>query len=74
MFYSKAVDRESKSVFNKAPGKGVFCYGHLFWLDFYKNMKDYLNQQGMTVQKVAYDGMTWWPFRSGASPEQAPCQ
>jgi hypothetical protein len=76
MFYSKAVDRESKSVFNKAPGKGVFCYGRLFWLDFYKNIKDYLNQQGMTVQKVAYDnhGTTWWPFRSGAPPEQAPCQ
>jgi len=76
MFYSKAVDRESTSVFNKMPGKGVFCYGHLFWLEFYANMRDYLNKNGMAVQKVAYEnhGTVRWPFGSGSPPEQPPCQ
>jgi hypothetical protein len=76
MFYSKAVDRESDAYYNKMPGKGVFCYGHLFWLDFYANMKTYLNAHGMPVQKVASDnhGTVKWPFGSGLPPEQPPCQ
>jgi hypothetical protein len=76
MFYSKAVDRESTSVFNKVSGKGVFCYGHLFWLEFYANMKNYLDKNGMAVQKIAYDnhGTVRWPFGSGPPPKQPPCE
>ncbi|MDN3220039.1 hypothetical protein [Pseudomonas nunensis] len=74
IFYSKAVDRESDSYYNKAAPKSVFCHGHLFWLDFYSNVKNYLNSHGMPVQSVVTTnrGIVWWPFRSNEPPPNEP--
>ncbi|SAL33384.1 hypothetical protein AWB70_02213 [Caballeronia cordobensis] len=77
MFYSKAFDRESDAWQNRIAGKGVFCYGHLFWLNFYSNMKDFLNKNGMPVQRVASTnhGTAWWPLRpNDPPPAQPPCK
>jgi hypothetical protein len=79
MFYSKAVDRASDSVFNKKVfgGKGVFCYGHLFWLQFYSNMKDYLAKNKIQFRKFSSEnhGTVFYPFRpDGAAPQQPPCE
>lgn len=74
MFYSKAVDRESDNPLNYLGAKTVFCYGHLFWLNFYSNMKDYLNRNGMPVQHVGTTnrGTMWWPFRPKDPPPKEP--
>jgi len=74
MFYSKAVDRQSDSPFNRLGSKSVFCYGHLFWLNFYSNMQDYLNKSGMPVQRFVSSnrGTAWWPFRPTDPPPVEP--
>ncbi|MCX4151463.1 MULTISPECIES: hypothetical protein [Paraburkholderia] len=77
MFYSKAFDRESNAWGNKVAVKGVFCYGHIFWLGFYSNMKDFLNRNGMSVQRVASGnhGTVWWPLRpNDPPPTEPPCE
>lgn len=48
-FYSKAADRLSNYQMNKVMRTVTFEQGKKFWSFFYSNMKDYLNNQGLSV-------------------------
>jgi hypothetical protein len=52
-FYTKGADRESDSKFNAAlkakDGDAIFLQGHSFWLQFFGNLRAYLDAHGTPV-------------------------
>jgi len=80
-FYSKAVDRATKTYLKPLVGswlKNTFCLGHKFWLQFYDEMKKYLRGRGINVNdKDVFSGNHGpvpFPFHPGPQPPTMSCE
>lgn len=81
VFYSKAVDRDSKSLMNMLlrinPGEeNIFCKGQSFWVSFYIEIRDYLKKRGLNVVdwNLKNHGPVAYPFQSGQQSVEQKCK
>ncbi|MCP1289662.1 hypothetical protein NK214_05605 [Chromobacterium sp. S0633] len=79
-FYSKAVDRDSTSLMNlllraNPKEENLFCKGQSFWVSFFVELRNFLNERGLKVTdwNLKNHGPVPYPFQNGQQPAEQNC-